>query len=41
MHYDTRLVRLFGTEGTTEERSPRKPCEIPVMKEFFVVVVFS
>ena len=34
LHYDTRLVRLFGMEGATEKCSRQKPCEIPLMKEF-------
>ena len=34
LHYDTRLFRLFGTEGATEKCSKQKPCEKPVMKEF-------
>ena len=34
LHYDTRLVRLFCTEGAIEKCSRQKLCEIPVMKEF-------
>ena len=33
LHYDSRLVRLAGTEGATEKYFRQKLCEIPVMKE--------
>ena len=34
LHYDTRLVSLVGTEGTTEKCFRQKLCEIPALKDF-------